>query len=181
VNLGRLRRVLPSLTLFLLVLLVSASLVTVSCKRSAVTRKPNVNLTATPLAAFIGDCKIDRGTQCPGADLSGADLGESWAGKDRIRRGADLKGANFEGANLSNTKLLGIHLEQANLRKADLTNAYAASSYLYQADFSDANLTGADFSYADVDEVKTEGAIFCNTKWTDLTVRNDSCPPVQTE
>jgi uncharacterized protein YjbI with pentapeptide repeats len=170
------RRTVQPLALIFAALLVSVGLLVIACGGSPTNKAVGVNLTPTPLPDSIGSCKIARDTQCPGADLSGADLGDTYVGRDRIRKGADLKGSNFEGANFSNAKLGGIVLEGANLKNANFANAYVVSAFLYQADLSGANLTGADFSDADIDEAKTDGVIFCNTKWVDRAVRNDNCP-----
>ena len=65
-------------------------------------------------------------------------------------RGADLVSANLSGANLTNADLTS-----ANLEHADLTNV---------------RLTGAN-----LEDAFLGGAIFCNTTWTDGTIRNDNC------
>lgn len=68
---------------------------------------------------------------------------------------ANLVGVQMVGTNLTNAKLVGVTLGGANLTNADLRGA----------DLTGANLIGALLG----------GAIFCNTIWTDGSVRNDNC------
>jgi len=53
-----------------------------------------------------------------------------------------------------------------DLSNADLTGADLSYAGLEDADLSNSNLTGADLT----------GVIYCNTTWTDGTIKNDGCP-----
>ena len=163
-----------------LVLLLAISLISVigfsACGNTLFKRTPVPNLTPSPFPEEVDGCPIRPGTDCPGVDMTGVDLGATRVGRDFIRKGANLRDSNFEGGNFIGTRMFRIHLESANMSNTDLTHADISSASLYQADFSGANLTNANLELSDIDEVSFEGAIFCNTKWTDGTTRNDDCP-----
>ncbi len=94
-------------------------------------------------------------------DLSGVDLSNY-----------DLTGSNLQGANMSGAYLINTVLTGALLINVDLTGAY-----LFGANLSGPNLSGANLSGAyDNNETNMNGVTFCFTRWTDGTVRRDSCP-----
>ncbi|MDA1189282.1 MAG: pentapeptide repeat-containing protein [Chloroflexi bacterium] len=128
-----------------------------------------------PLPNQIGDCVLERNTECPGADLSNAQLGfraNSTGAGIRIR----LDGGNFQNANFSGSDLFSANFTGADLRGANFTDANIAGANMYQADLRGANLTGADISFADMEDAKLEGAIFCNTTMPNGSVNNEGCP-----
>ncbi|MBM3945265.1 MAG: pentapeptide repeat-containing protein, partial [SAR202 cluster bacterium] len=115
-----------------------------------------------PLPDRIGDCVLEPGTDCQGADLRGAHLGfraNSTGAGIRIR----LKGANFQNADFTGADLYNADFTSADLRGANLTDTNIAGANMYQADLRGANLTGADLSFADLEDAKLDGAIYCNT------------------
>ena len=119
-------------------------------------------LTAVALAGcggsdttVVGDCTIEPGTQCSGADLTGADL-----------EGADLSAADLSNANLTDTNLSGAVLAAANL----------SGSQIVDADLSDADLTGANLTGAMITGTDLDGTILCGTTRTDGTIDDTSCP-----
>lgn len=132
--------------------------------------------TPLPVVDKIGDCEIQPGTQCPGADLAGADLGATTtAGGHTSRWPADLTNANLSGTDLSGANLSRVKLEGADLSNADLTGAGFQDALLFEADLSGANLTDAILTFADMDNVNLTGAILCNTTMSNGDIRNDGC------
>lgn len=141
--------------------------------------RPTAEVTSTPLPTVVGavgECKLEPKAQCPGADLHGQDIGEvMYSYKSGIRHAAELEGANFKGANFEGTNLFGVDLTSSDLSGSNLRGANLEGAYLFQADLSGADLTNANLKYADTDETKFEGAIFCNTTMPDGAINNDNC------
>jgi uncharacterized protein YjbI with pentapeptide repeats len=98
------------------------------------------------------------------ADLSRTDLSDALLYNARLTY-ANLSGANLSGANLSFADLSGANLSDANLTYANLSGA----------DLSGANLSDADLHHANLFRPNLSGAKFCNTTWTDGSVKNSGC------
>ena len=114
----------------------------------------------TPAPTYVPaqECEMERGTSCPGADLSGLDLGTIMGRHRTTRFAVDLRDADFTRATFVNTNLEKALLEKAVFRDANLENADLGNSSLYQADFTGANLQGATLDYADAEEAIFEDA-----------------------
>lgn len=97
-------------------------------------------------AKRVGNCIIEQGTSCVGADLRGADLTR-----------APLRNANFANANLEGAILSGADAVNANFNGANLNNAKIVNAQFYGANFRGAQMKGADFS----------GTEFSTATWID--------------
>ncbi len=112
----------------------------------------------------VNGCVIVPFTACEGANLTGANL-----------ENADLLGADLEDADLTDADLTGADLEDANLENAYLADANLQGANLTGANLTAANLEGANLEGASVTRANFSGALFCQTTWTDGSIRNDTC------
>jgi len=132
---------------------------------------PNV----TPLPNQIGDCILEPGTNCEGADLRGVDLSPARASAWSFGVNVELKNANFSGADLTGSNLTAADLEGVNFTDANLTGVDFKDASLYKANLTRANLTDAKFTFSDLDDAIFDGAIFCRTRMPNGSDNNDNC------
>ncbi|MBM3945099.1 MAG: pentapeptide repeat-containing protein [SAR202 cluster bacterium] len=132
---------------------------------------PNV----VPFPEYIGDCKIERNTNCEGADMRNADLAGYRAQGFAPPVQADLRGANLMNADLSGATLAKAKMDGANLRGAKLVGTNLTETTLYKADLRDADLTRANLTFSDMEDALLDGAIFCETIMPKGEVNNEGC------
>ncbi len=123
-----------------------------------------------PTAEKIGDCVIEKKTDCRGDDLKNANLHH-----------AELAGANLKGADLSGADLRHANLRGADLRKANLSGATLDSARMQGASLENANLAGANLAYANMTDardngVNTTGTHYCGTIMPDGSTNDANCP-----
>ncbi|MDA1188313.1 MAG: pentapeptide repeat-containing protein [Chloroflexi bacterium] len=124
---------------------------------------------------YVGDCKIERNTNCEGADLRDAELAGYRAQGFAPPVQADLRGANLSNADLTGATLAKAKLDEANLSGAKLVGTNLTEANLYKADLRGADLTRAILTFSDMEDALLEGAIFCETVMSNGSVNNQDC------
>lgn len=89
-------------------------------------------------AKFVGDCLLEAGGSCPGANLRGADL------RGLRLSEMNLSGADLTGANLSDAQLTFTQLDGANLTNTNFSNAQMYGIKLRGATIDGTNFSGAE-------------------------------------
>ncbi|MDA1188434.1 MAG: pentapeptide repeat-containing protein [Chloroflexi bacterium] len=129
----------------------------------------------TPLPNQIGDCILEPGTDCQGADLRDLDLSPARANSWSFGLTLDLSEANLSNADLSGSNLTAANLEGTNFTGANLSSVDFKEATLYRANLTNANLTDVKFTFADLEDAIFNGATFCRTRMPDGSDRNDDC------
>ena len=117
----------------------------------------------------IGNCVIEAGTSCPGANLRFANL-----------VGADLTDSDLTGADLTGANLTGAEFDNANLNGITAINATASGASFLEATIDKANFVGTNFTDANffestIPDADLNGAILCRTVLSSGNIANDAC------
>ncbi len=117
----------------------------------------------------IGNCVIEAGTSCPGANLRFANL-----------VGADLTDSDLTGADLTGANLTGAEFDNANLNGITAINATASGASFLEATIGKANFVGTNFTDANffestIPDADLNGAILCRTVLSSGNIANDAC------
>jgi uncharacterized protein YjbI with pentapeptide repeats len=87
-----------------------------------------------------------------------------------IRRDSVCTEWNLSNADLEGRRLDRVNFQGSNLQGANLRGVIFDSANLHQTD-----LRGADLQGGAVRESSVTGALFCGTRWTDGTIKDDDC------
>ena len=117
----------------------------------------------------IGNCVIEAGTSCPGANLRFANL-----------VGADLTDSDLTGADLTGANLTGAEFDNANLNGITAINATASGASFLEATIDKANFVGTNFTDANffestIPDADLNGAILCRTVLSSGNIANEAC------
>ena len=97
-----------------------------------------------------------------GSHAVGSSAGVGGGSQDFVN--ANLSGRNFARANFAGRSFTNVDLTHANLQGADLRNAHMVNVDLTGADLSGANLSGASFVNTNIEDARTQGALWSGSK-----------------